>query len=450
MDEEKSELSVVQQKVLNGVNYEMLPETSIAVSRSFKKQFFQKNDYTSGNNEAICDWNTGSDFVDTRRSYLTFKCKVNGLPVAGSPTVADKWANFGRGGATNLIKRVVITARSGTELSRTEDYNILAAKLVRYDCDRAYIEQFGDLAGYTDDPAELGLTGGRFNNKTANAAIPAPQDTFPQDEHVFCIPLPMLSGFFAGDGSALLPPQLAAGLRVQLTFADDATVLVSDSPVTYSISEISMVAACTTMVDSWQKQINQEAARDGLTYSFAEWHTSQSNTPSAQTRSNIEVRKAVARAIMALTVTQTSASSLALDNMKSSIYDATNVEYRLGSLYPTQQPVKNSKEMYFIAQSAFNGGILDCKRANAVSPDSFESRGVLADRDGDGITAVSLERNNVSIGDTLNISGLPTNNSRVLAVDITFKSVVAARTNYLFMKHLRVVKAFLNNSVVSE
>ena len=442
MAEQKSSLSVQQQKILNGLNYEMLPETTVAVSRAFKRQFFQKNDYSSSNNEAICDWNTGADFVDTRRSYLTFKCKVALPPVVvvDPPVTIDKWANFGRGSAMNLIRRIVLTSRSGTELSRTEDFNILAAKLGRYECTREYIEQFGDLMGFTNDPTKLGLTGGIFSNFSSDT-----------QEHVFCIPLPMLSGFFAGDGSSMLPPQLAAGLRVQLTFADDASALVSnEATAKYEISEISVVTNVTTMVDSWQKQINEEAARDGLTYSFAEYHTTQSNTPAAQTRTNIEVRKAVARAIMAFTVTQSQATDIAVDNMKSEAYDVTSCEYRLGSLYPTQQPIKNSKEMYFVTQSAFNGGILDCKRPNAVSLDSFETSGAVAALDGDAVTTTSLERNNVSIGDTLNISGLPTNNSRVLAVDLTYGSAPAARTTYLYTKHLRVVKAFLNNSVVSE
>jgi hypothetical protein len=46
MTEEKQSLAVVQQKLLNGVSYESLPETSIAVSRSFEKQFFQKSAYS--------------------------------------------------------------------------------------------------------------------------------------------------------------------------------------------------------------------------------------------------------------------------------------------------------------------------------------------------------------------------------------------------------------------
>jgi hypothetical protein len=436
--ESKSDLTVTQQKLLNGVNYESLPETTISVSRSFKKQFFQKDTYTQSNNEAICDFNTGAEFVNPRRSYLTFKCKVKFSTYTGA-LPADKFANFGRGGATNLIRRIVITSRSGVELSRTEDYNILAAKLVRWGCSREYVEQMGQLSGFTNDTALYPTTAGQFTNKTEGVT----------DTKTFVIPCCLLSGFFSGDGKSLIPPQLSAGLRIQLTMDSPEKAFVSTEAVTYELSDISFVTNVTTMVDSWQKQLNEESARDGLTYSYPEWHTTQSNVPASQSRVNIEVRKAVARCMMAFTVTQDSAAAaVGTDSMKSEAYDATSVEYRLGSLYPTQQPVKSGEEMYFIAQSMWDSGISDCKDLNNVSVDSFK-QSTAGSADGDGITATSLERNDVAINNVLNIGGLPTNNSRVLAVDITF-SQGASRTTYLYMKHLRVVKAFLDNCVVSE
>jgi hypothetical protein len=421
-EEKDDDLTIMQQKLLNGVAYESLPETSIAVSRTFKKNFFQKNEYTSSNNEAICDINTGAEFINPRRSYLTFGVKL-----------AANNATFGHGGATNLIKRVVITSRSGTEISRTEEYNVLACKSYRYGCSRSSVQQFGQLMGFTDVPAE------QKNDF----------DLLSTTRKQFVIPLTMLSPFFAGDGKSLIPPQLAAGLRIQLTFESDARALVSDAAAVYTIDNISVVTNVTTMIDSWQKQINEESARDGLTYSFPEWHTTQSNVGSG-TRANIEVRKAVARCMMAFTTTQTLANGLANDNMKSDAYSATSVEYRLGSLYPTQQPVQNGPEMYFLAQSAFDADVLDCKRTNDVSLTSFTDSTVATTgaADGDAVTAVSLERNDVSINGVLNIGGLPTNNSRVLAVDID--GVAATSTTYLFMKHLRVVKAFIDNVSVSE
>jgi hypothetical protein len=430
-------LTVQQQSILNGVQYEALPESTIATARTFKRQFFQKSSYTADTSQAIADWNSGAEYINCRRSYLKMRVKTS-----------DQ-ANFGIGGVTNLIRRIVITSRSGTEVSRTEDYNKLAPKLLRYGCTRSYIEQNGQLMGYTDDPDEL---------KTEYDQLSAGKD--------FLIPLPMLSGFFEGDGQSLLPAQLAAGLRVELTLESNQRALVSAATPTYEIEDISFLLNTNSLVDSWQRKLNEESARDGLTYSFQEWHTTQSSLPSTGTDINIEVRKAVADCLCAFVITQSATStdvvpvpgpatdSYLIDNMKSDAYEATSVEWRLGSLYPTQQPIKNAPESYFQAQSMWDGGVLDCKRTNDVSLTSFiESTqptvgaGV---KDGDAVISASVERNDVSVNNVLNVSGLPTNNSRSLSVNITFPAKNATRQHYLFMKYLRLSKTYLDNCSIAE
>jgi len=435
-DGEMGGLTVMQQRVLNGVQYEALPETTIATSRTFKRQFFQKSSYTADTSQAICDWNTGAEYINCRRSYLKMKVKTTSA------------ANFGYGGVTNLLRRVVLTSRSGTEVSRTEDYNKLAPKVVRYGCSREYVEQFGQLMGYTDDDTEL-------------------KSDFDQlsTSKVFLIPLPVLSPFFEGDGQALLPAQLAAGLRVELTLEGNTRALVAATGApTYEIEEISFLLNTNSMVDSWQRKLNEESARDGLTYSYAEWHTTQSALPANGTQINIEVRKAVADAMCAFVITQSATStdavpilgpatdSYLIDNMKSDAYEASSVEWRLGSLYPYQQPIKNGEEMYFQSQNMWDADILDCKRSNDISLESFKGSTLasVGKKDGDAIVAVSMERNDVRVNGVLNIGGLPTNNSRSLNVDMTLSSKLATRTNYLYMRHLRLAKVYLDNVSIAE
>lgn len=411
MEQKQDALVVEQQKVLNGVAYESLPETTIAVSRTHERQFFQKDGYSPQNNEAICDWNTGAKFINARRSYLTFTVKAVGGTI-------DK---LGRGSVLNFIRRVVITSRSGTELSRTEDYNVLMAKELRYNCSGDYLAQWGSLLGYKDDGGNL-------------------TTPIPVGGSRFVIPLELISPFFIGDGKTMIPPQLGAGLRIQLTFAPFAQAVAGVTTATsYTVEDISIQLSTTMMVDSWQRQLAMESARDGLTYSFPEWHTSQSSTQG--TALSIEIRKAVARALTAYVVSKSEADSEAKDNMASDAWAVSSFEWRLGSMYPTQQPIKSPEEAYFIAQSMADGGVLDSKRPNAVSPADFNA--------GDGIIAVSLERNDVSLNGVLNIGGLPSNNSRVLGLNASFTGA-SARTHYVFMKHLRVVKAFQDNCVLAE
>lgn len=436
---ESSSMNIVQQKSLNGIQYEMLPSTSVAVNRTAERQFFQKNIY-GPSQEALIDMNTGAKFLNCKRSYLTFSCQLSRTADDGGGNAFRPAAGFGKGSVCNLIRRVVVTTRSGVELCRTEDFNLLSAKTNRWECSREYLEQFGELLGY------------QSNLTTANT------DAFPvgtlgptsfSEARQFVIPLEMLSPVFKGDGKSLLPPQAAAGLRIQITWESTARglyhvpVATTGTPDTYIIDNISIMANSTTMVDSWQKALNEESASQGLTYTYPTWYTTTSTQPIAVDRINIEQRKAVARALMAFAVYTVGPDSITKDNMKSENYGWSRVEWRLGSLYPTQQPIVNSAEAYFIAQNAFDGGILDTKGGiNAVSFNTFKGS--------ESIAAVSLERSDISINGVLNISGLPTNNSRVLSVDATLAVAPSVQGRmYVFMKHISMAKFFLDNTSLS-
>ena len=220
-------------------------------------------------------------------------------------------------------------------------------------------------------------------------------------------------------------------------------VASTGTPDTYIIDNISIMANSTTMVDSWQKALNEESASQGLTYTFPTWYPTTSTQPVAVDRINIEQRKAVARALMAFAVYTTGSDSITTDNMKSEDYGWSRVEWRLGSLYPTQQPIVNSAEAYFVAQNAFDGGILDPKGGiNGVSFNAFKGN--------ESIAAVSLERSDIAINGVLNISGLPTNNSRVLSIDATLEKAPTTQGRvYVFMKHISMAKFFLDNASLS-
>jgi len=429
---------VFQQRSLNGVEYESLPSTSIAVSRTAERQFFQKNQYRPLE-ESLIDLNTGAKFINCRRSYLTFSVQLSrtnddGMGLANTPA-----GGFGKGSVANLIRRVVVTTRSGVELCRTEDYNILSAKTMRYGCSREYLEQFGELMGYSPS---LASTTDEFTG-----TAPTQGATSLSAKRQFIIPLDLLSPVFQGDGKSLLPPQAAAGLRIQITWESSARGLLQDAsttaPDTYLIDDISVMASTTMMVDAWQKALNEESASEGLTYTFPTWYNTVSTLPAATDRINIEQRKAVARALKAFAVYTVGADSIATDNMASEDYTWDRVEWRLGSLYPTQQPIVNSAEAYFVAQNAWDGGVLNCKSGiNAVSFRAFEGK--------ESIAAVTLERSDIRINGVLNISGLATNNSRVLSVDLKLATPAGAQGRvYTFMQHVSLAKFFMDNTSLS-
>jgi hypothetical protein len=407
-------LDDVKTQLVNGLGYQMPAEVSVSVRRTHKRQFPQKSAYTS-QEEIIIDFNTGADFLNAHRSWLNFSVQA---------TAASTWGEYG--GAPNVIERVVVSTRSGVELSRLENANLYYAKHMRWACSRSFHDQWHATMGYA-------IRGG--DEQKVGVASPTQ----------YSMPLAMLSPFFRGDGKTLIPPQLAAGLRVSITLAADSLALVSaNAGTTYTVSGISIQTNLSTIVDDWQRRLNQMSAEQGLVYPYTECHTTLSSLAESQTSVNIQVRKAVARALKACTVTRNTAvlSALGQDSMASENFAVDQFQWRLGSVYFPQQPVSSDVEAFYIAQNAFDGGLVDCRDANGVSFPSFQTGG-------NGVTAVSMERSDIALNDVLNISGLPTNNSRALDADITF-SAPAARTTVLYMEHVKIARCFLDNTVVSE
>lgn len=104
--------------MVNNLIYEQPKALSLAVNRTYHRQYFQRDNYTGGvGTTAICDWNTGTTFVNLANSYLTFKTKLISDNESSS-------ANFGSGSAMNVIREVRIRSRSGTELDRVVRANL--------------------------------------------------------------------------------------------------------------------------------------------------------------------------------------------------------------------------------------------------------------------------------------------------------------------------------------
>ena len=114
--------SVKGDLLINNLVYRQPKALSLAVNRTMKRQLFQTSSY-SQNEMARIDWNTGSDYVCAQNSYLTFCVELEGT--------APK-ANFGNGSAVNLIERITISSRSGTELDRLEQVGLWSKQNVRH------------------------------------------------------------------------------------------------------------------------------------------------------------------------------------------------------------------------------------------------------------------------------------------------------------------------------
>ena len=94
---------------LNGLDYVLQPDLSVAVARKHVTNYAQQPGYSPGQKISII-MNSGSQYIDPQNSFL--KLTVENTTDAGG--------TFGLGSACNLFKRIVISSRSGDEVERVE------------------------------------------------------------------------------------------------------------------------------------------------------------------------------------------------------------------------------------------------------------------------------------------------------------------------------------------
>lgn len=475
----------------NDLVYILPPDLSVSVNQTHKNQFFQSARYDD-TQRAVCILNTGADYGDMRHSSLEF-----GIEVKCDTVGAGVW--FGRHGSIlNVIKSITISSRSGDELSRIQDLNLLNYTQNGYRYDSQWHESVGQTIG----------TGTHLIPSTnAVAGIPARFHT-----QRFSIPLYLLSDFF-GYGR-LMPPMVLSGLRVEIEWAPKEQafsvfeMLATDGAVppigrdalstklvtSYTIDKPYIAVRSVQLTDATQRSLNEMSAVNGLELVYCDYERTdrQENTGNL----NMEIRKAASRALKCILTTRTTTNVSApnLDSFASEEWDYSNWQWQLGSLYFPQQPVSSNAgdaagghfqimaESYKHALIAYDkyrgtngkcaatplyatGNHLDSSILTSVdadfdltthSPYSIDGGEVGLGEDvynnfeagsfgsGNGIVAVTLERS-----DLFNLSGVPINNSRVLAIRANYITP-KARTFTTFLKYVRLARVFMNNVEVEQ
>ena len=263
----------------NALNYEMFPDLTVATERTYKNQFFTRNSYPGGQGTMVCIFNTGSDFIDGKESYLTFTLDYE----AGvQNTIARTYGP--NGSAINHFTNIVITDRAGNELERINNLDMLANRLLIYQNTQDWmkstansfyarnfasgntssgsaIADIGTAADYAGNLVETERVQDQMCIPTTCNFNDAPDITDSGDANVgtegfsgqdgaivgrtideiaegnsveqVAIPLRYLSGLF--DYDQPLPPQLMSGLRIELTInRENAKVFqcANDEPAT--------------------------------------------------------------------------------------------------------------------------------------------------------------------------------------------------------------------------
>ena len=411
--------------LVNNLIYRQPVDLSLAKSRTHVKQFFQRSDFkNAGGQTAICDWNTGSSYINVANSFLVLEFKL-------STDDAPRVYNFGKhGSAMNCINRIMVRTKAGSEIDRVDYVPLWSRTDTQYNCTRDYKDSAMSLAGYGVDYA------------TSTSAVPVPA-------YKVAIPLERLAPIFNPLKKQLMPPQLASGLHIEIVFENLGSAFTVAGPLvnpTFDISNIHFLLDQVDLSDEAQKAIAVESAETGLEWVTPRIYSLQTSLPAGVTNANVQIRKAVSQATRAWTVVQNASiyGSTSFDST-ASIEQPGSVkwQYNLGSLYFPNQEVVDTNSLSPVSS------MLEALYAFDKTKDGSFSVPVTIDdfKTDSGILAMTANRD-----DELFLSGLNINNSRSLQFKLDAVWLPSDTGSHLltsFLEYMQVVKCYSDQSVVS-
>ena len=390
-----------QMVTVNNLNYLLEPDLTVAVNSTYKKHFFTQNDYTPSKS-ANCILNSGADYLDFRRSYLSFELEITSSSKQNqlAPTLLQKTSSlfnstagactqrqdpliatntplfndtgafgagsaddigsriskhetprtqphvlegldigFGAGSAVNIINRITVQSRSGDEICRIENAAMLAHIVTNY----CYGTDWNNSVG-----RQMGTNPKHPSTKNGESV----EDYFrwknvvfgSQTRTRFHIPLYVLTGFFNYD--RLMPSMLCSGMRIQIDFNPARTVFVTNQEflpedISYSIRNLHLDMKSIQLTDSVQRYLNEVSATSGLEIVYADTNNTIHNINGQHDLTNhVEVRQACSRALRAFGRVRDNVAiaSELRDSFAAEEWLCTSYQWRLGSLYFPQQP----------------------------------------------------------------------------------------------------------------
>ena len=416
---------------VNQLSYRMPPAINIANKVTHTIQYSQQASYDGGST-MIWDLQTGNSFIDANCSYLRFVV-----------TPSDGTHCFGSGSAASLFERVIIRSRTGKELSRVENSNLLSKFMDRYQKSEEWLRTVGKAQGYS------------VRNQATAAAVYA--DAVPATGKLFVIPLCAIFPCFNLIGSKLIPPQVASGLRVEIRLAspNDAFCSVDQSTkltlASYIVSKPEMHVKEYTLNDNFQRAIS-EMANQGLNLLYKEHY----NTIVSQTTNqiNYDIKKAVSKALKLSVITRKNAdlSTAGADRFASLPYNFEKIQSNCGSDYVPNQPLSidgavtadNVNEAYYYCLEEADK--LEYWNTTSVNPAQFlgrENDGTVADVFSNGMVCFSYNRSNTS-----QLAGYTISNSRALLVNLTQQGAAVSVRLDTFLTYLRLAKCMNTNTLV--
>ena len=392
---------------VNALTYAPPIDGSLVNNRQYKEYNFQPLSYTglSGSPQMIV--NSGSDYVYGPTSYIRMKV-----------TSSLDTTSFASS-AYDLFREFEIDHRSGDLIDRTRNVNALVQSLLEYQ----------EGKGYADGYAQV------FGKGAAGATLQNGVDVI--------LPLSWFSGVFSQ--RALIPASLIAGAKIKLQWEKLASAVVDSagSPV-ITVSNMSLVLDSFELMDSARKALLQQQANvktQGLQFSYSSWDNT--NRSFDTTGFDLDVNLSAAKTMIVLAKTRlTDEFKQTQDSMSAEAYPYEGGDWRLrlGSETQPQHQVTTSAEAYVLTQNAFQN--IHCDDVN-VRKNAHVLKDFTAYK-ANSVIAVNMEKSQI-----LSMSGRPTNNSRLINLNGTFKDP-SSRQMDVWVQILKVANVMVDNVVVDK
>jgi hypothetical protein len=397
-----AEASIQELREANRLVY-LRPDNAALIDKRTSKSYNFSTTSNSPGQTPQCIVNSGGDAVYGPTSYLRFEFTKDG-------------GTIGTGTVLNFIKSTRLTHRSGEVLERIDNYNVLGKLLLYYGLD-------GDGSAKTADLL----------------AVPAGAGTY-----VRIIPMWMLLGVFA-EQAAYIPPGFLAGAKLEIELEQNAISFATAGVL--SDVKLNLVLDSAQVYDSVTKQLLDEQAdvsKSGLQFSYSTWF----NAPGLFSSGNVNFDVQQSASITQMAVAVLRDDDLNVAGADSFVFkdDLTSVQWRLGSQYFPQQALNltaaEQLEAYAHTLVAWDGSPMQYEGMSASGKGVAATFGDWIGAPNTANYAQTMEKSSTG----LQLTGEPTNNSRILNFEAT-KPVDNDRVD-IFLKYLRVANIMGDNVVV--
>jgi len=397
--------------VNNLASYSLPPSLSVTVARSHKLSFATNEKFASNSNSTLQFVLTpGNDYIYGPDSYFTFK-----LTIEAGTDISTVTYNFGDSTVLNLFKEIRIKHAGGTELEVVQNLNVLNFMKWEHDRELCYRARHAGLMGY--DAAAT------YVSNTAS--------------YTFAVPLSMLSEMFNQD--KLLPSQLIAGMRIQLTLEDPRIAFKASSAtaadtLSYCVENCRMHLDSHTLSDSVQKALARMSSNEGLDIVYPTYYADTISKWNSLRR-GVSISKALSRveSIIVIPRLESQIDTANQADIKKSIESEQKMsigkwQVAIGSQFFPSHQTASSLDDFWLAEQGRD-------TQNCAQYTEYTTKGR-------GHIRAMLERSSILTG-----SGLAISANRGATVNIERIGAAADRNLQLFVRHANLISVFLDNAV---